>query len=396
MGVPQLVAIDLPGGPGFVDALRRTWDAGDVALPVDRRLPAAARAVLLASLAPDALLDATGRHALAHSRPTVAGAGELQPGDALVVATSGSTGTPKGVVLTHDAVRASAIATTRRLAISGDDTWLACLPLSHVGGLSVVTRAIVTGTRLVVHDGFNAAAVRRAALAGATAVSLVATAMARIDPTAFRVIVLGGSAPPADRPANAVVTYGLTETGSGIVYDGLPLDGVEVRIGAAGDVEVRGPMLMRAYRSLVHVTHPIDEEGWLATGDVGRWLPDGRLHIEGRRGDLVITGGENVWPAVVEAVLATHPTVAEVAVAGAPDEEWGQRVVAWVVPSGADAGGGPPSLAELRAHVADSLPTFMAPRELRVVHALPRTALGKVSRIHLPGLGGAAEYHRPA
>jgi O-succinylbenzoic acid--CoA ligase len=364
--VPHLVAVDLPGGSAFVDTLRREWDAGNAVLPVDRRLPPAARARLMDAMAPDRLVDEHGTHHLS-------GRG-VDEGDALVVATSGSTGTPKGVVLTHAAVAASAWATSKHLGINRHDTWLACLPLAHVGGLSVVTRAIVTETHLVVHDGFEAASAEQAARDGATAVSLVATALRRIDPNLFRVILLGGARPPADRPAHAVTTYGMTETGSGVVYDGRPLADVDVRIEPDGEILLRCPMLLRCYRD---GTTPLDRDGWLHTGDLGQWLPDGRLHVEGRRGDLIITGGENVWPDAVEAALQRDPGVAEVAVAGADDPEWGQRVVAWVVP--ADAGA-PPTLQQLRATVAAHLPAFCAPKELHLVNALPRTALGKVQR----------------
>ena len=285
----RLVAIDLPGGPGFVDELQRVWDAGDAAFPVDQRLPGDAKRELCAAMRVG---------------------DEVEPGDALVVATSGSTGVPKGVVLTHDAVTASARATSDRLTVRADDHWLACLPLSHVGGLSVVTRALHAGTKLTVLPGFEAAAVEAA---GATLVSLVATALARIDASRFRTIVLGGSRPPDDRPDNCVTTYGMTETGSGVVYDGVPLDGVEVDIATDGEIRLRAPMLLRCYRD---GTTPFDDDGWFATGDLGEWRPDGTLHVAGRRGDLIITGGENVWPEAVEAALADHPGVAEVMVRG--------------------------------------------------------------------------------
>ena len=299
----------------------------------------------------------------------------VEDGDALVVATSGSTGDPKGVVLTHDAVRASAIATSARLSVDpAADSWLACLPLAHVGGLSVVTRALVTNTRLVVHDGFDAESVLRS---GATLVSLVATALRRIDPSQFRVIVLGGSAPPRDLPENVVATYGMTETGSGVVYDGLPLEGVQVRIGANGEIHVRAPMLLRGYRD---GTDPKDPEGWLPTGDLGELDGDGRLLVHGRASDLIISGGENVWPAAVEAVLATDDDVAEVAVVGRPDAEWGQRVVALVVPVVSDRR---PSLDRLRALVREQIGPWAAPKDVEFVTSLPRTALGKIRRAQI-------------
>ena len=326
----RLVTLDLPGGPAFVAALRRVWDAGDAAFPVDQRLPPIAKAALIAAMAPAAAIDSSA------AETTLEGGLPMEPGDALVVATSGAAGAPKGVVLTHDAVAASAAATNARLGVTPADHWLACLPLSHVGGLSVVTRALAGGTRLTVLPGFDAAAV---AEAGATLVSLVATLLPRVEPARFRSIVLGGSAPPRDLPPNVVTTYGMTETGSGVVYDGRPLDGVEVRIDRTGEIHVRGPMLLRAYRD---GTDP-RRDGWFATGDLGRWDPDGRLVVDGRRGDLIISGGENVWPEPVEAVLRRHPKVGDVAVGGTSDPEWGQVVTAYVV-----AAGEAPTLDELR------------------------------------------------
>ncbi|MDQ3178614.1 MAG: AMP-binding protein [Actinomycetota bacterium] len=362
-----LVALDLPGGAPFVEALQRAWANGDAVFPLDRRLPPAGRDRLFAAMAPTCMVDESGTHDLTGGRP-------VESGDALVVATSGSTGEPRGAVLTHAAVAASARATNARLDIGADDTWLACLPLSHVGGLAVVTRALHAGTALIVHDGFDADAVMAS---GATLVSLVSTALRRIDPTAFRTIVLGGSAPPRERPTNVVTTYGMTETGSGIVYDGRPLDGVEVRIDADGAIDVRGPMLLRAYRD---GTVPLGD-GWFATGDVGRWLPDGRLHVDGRRGDLIITGGENVWPGPVEAILRRQPGVADAAVAGVPDPEWGQQVTAFIVP-----GAPPPTLDQVRDAVKAELPACCAPRRIVFVAAIPRTSIGKVARLRLANL----------
>ncbi len=353
------------------------WDRGDAAFPLDQRLPPVAKAAALAAMAPATAIDASG------DETSLGGGAAVEPGDALVVATSGASGVPKGVVLTHDAVAASARATNARLGVSVDDHWLACLPLAHVGGLSVVTRALAGGTRLTVLPGFDPVSVMAV---GATLVSLVATILPRIDPARFRTIVLGGAQPPAGLPANVVTTYGMTETGSGVVYDGRPLDGVDVRIDGDGEIRVRGPMLLRAYRD---GTVPL-QHGWFATGDLGRWDAAGRLVVDGRRSDLIISGGENVWPEPVEAVLRRHLGVADVAVSGEPDAEWGQAVTAYVVPAG-DA----PSLDELRDTVKQELPPHCAPRRLVVVTAIPRTALGKIRRADVTRLNPSASG-RPA
>lgn len=370
--VRELVALDLPGGPSFVDALRRAWDEGDAVLPIDRRLPLAARRRYVAALAPSRVVDESGSQRIDVDSPGV----PVEPGDALVLATSGTTGDPKGVVLTHDAVAASARATSRHLGIDpARHHWLACLPLAHIGGLSVVCRALWAGTALTVTDGFD---VDTALASGASHVSLVPTALLRLGDraAAFERIVLGGSAPPADLPANVVCTYGLTETGSGVVYDGWPLPTVEVRA-IDDELHLRGPMLLRAYRD---GTDPKTEDGWLPTGDGGRVDPaSGFVEVYGRRGDLIITGGQNVWPDPVERLVAGLAGVAEVAVIGRPDPEWGQVVTAAIVPS-TDPALPPPSLEAVRDAVKAELPAYCAPRAIELVEGLPRTALGKVRR----------------
>jgi o-succinylbenzoate---CoA ligase len=373
--VRELVAVSLPPGPAFVATLRRVWDDGDALLPVDPRLPGPAVDRLFTSLRPTAVVDESGtRSSLAHGVP-------VEEGDALVIATSGSTGDPKGVVHTHDSAEASARATSEGLGVDpARDAWLCCLPVSHVAGLSVVIRALVAGLPLEVLPTFDAATVEAAARErGATLTTLVPTALARVDPALFRRIVVGGAAPPAELPPNAVVSYGMTETGSAFTYDGHPLGDAEVKV-VDGEILVRGSMLLRVYRGggfPIEGHDPRDADGWFGTDDAGEMTTDGRVVVRGRRGELIVTGGEKVWPTEVERVLATHTAVAEVAVLGRPDPEWGHAVTAIVVPRDPAA---PPTLADLREHVKVELPAFAAPRHVELVRALPRTLLGKVER----------------
>ena len=372
----ELIALDLPAGPGFVEALRRAWDGGDAVLPIDRRLPTAAIDRLLDVLRPTRIVSTDGVHALDGGIPT-------EPGDALVVATSGTTGAPKGVVHTHTSVAASAASTSAGLGVDpARDRWVACLPLAHIGGLSVITRSLITGTPCTVLEQFNPRVVEEEARQGATLVSLVATVLERTDVSGFRSVLLGGAAPPSVLPANVVTTYGMTETGSGCVYDGRALDGVELRIGdgtlgAVGEVLVRGPMLLRAYRD---GTDPRIGDGWFPTGDSGQLDDDGILAVFGRMAEVIVTGAEKVWPGPVEDVLIGHPAIAEVAVWKRPDPVWGERVVAHVVLA-PDAVA--PDLSDLRELVAERIARWAAPREMVVVDSLPKTAGGKVRRTEL-------------
>jgi O-succinylbenzoic acid--CoA ligase len=380
--VRRLVALALPGGPAFVEHLLGAWDAGDAVLPVDLRLAGPARARLFAATRPACWIDESGdEHGFAGGEP-------VEEGDALVMATSGSTGEPKGVVLTHEAVAASATATNARLAVdTGVDAWWACLPLSHIGGLSVVTRSLVGGVRCEVVGGFSEGGAEDALAGGATLTSLVPAALRRLEPAVadrFRRIVLGGQAPPVGLAANVVTTYGMTETGSGVVYDGTSLDGVDVRI-LDGEIHVRGPMLLRSYRD---GSDPKDADGWLATGDGGEVLADGRLTVRGRLTEMIISGGENIWPGVVESVVLSHPAVQEAAVVGVADAEWGQRVAAYVVVTPGESVAVSRLLSELRDLVVGEIARFAAPREVVIVESLPRTAIGKIRRDEVSSLEG--------
>ncbi len=189
-------------------------------------------------------------------------------------------------------------------------------------------------------------------------------------------MVLGGSADLSPRPDNVVHTWGMTESGGGVVYGQRPLPGVEV-IERDGELWLRSATLLRCYRD---GSDPKDANGWYRTGDCGSVARDGTVSVFGRRDHLIITGGENVRPEVVEAALAEVAGVADVAVAGRADPEWGQRVVAWIVP---DDRREPPSLEDLRADVSERLPGYARPREMVLTDAIPRTALGKIRRSEL-------------
>ena len=407
----RLVAIALPR-PAAATAVVAAWEAGEAVLPLDPDAPAPELAGALAAARPTHLLDGDGRSRLRGGEP-------VEPGIAAVVATSGTNGPPKAVELGADAISSSALAVSAALEAGPGDRWLCCLPVHGVAGLAVLARAWRTGLPVEVHQRFDPAAVGAAA-GRATLVSLVPTMLRRllaagVEVARFRRVLLGGGPIPADLIEEAaglgvglVRTYGLTETFGGVVHDGHPLDGVELEIGGSGGLQptppehrgsggsrpgppehrepdgeilVRGPMLFRRYRGDPERTAAALRDGWLRTGDLGRLDPDGHLVVLGRRDELVISGGINVHPAEVEAVLATHPAVAEAAVAGRPDQEWGQRVAAFVVPRDPAA---PPTLAELRAFALERLAPAKAPRELVLVPALPRGPSGKLLRRLLP------------
>lgn len=379
----RLVALDLPGGPGFVEVLLETWQNGDAAFPIDQRLPSKAKQALIEALRPSSVVST-------HDRVDRSDGVPVLEGDALVVATSGTSGVPKGVVLTHQAVEWSARATSQALGANpSTDHWVAALPLAHIGGLSVVTRAVATGTKLTVLSQFDADEIAHANRCGANLLSLVPAALDRIEPSRWKVLLLGGSAMPSSLPSHAVRTYGLTETGSGVVYNGRPLEGVEIRI-QGEEIFLRSPSLLRAYRGSDQQVSPegspaVDADGWFHTGDAGSIDNTGLLSVVGRMGDLINTGGEKVWPDQVERVLNQLPALSEVAVIGLPDLRWGHRVVAVVVPT-PRSDTTIPTLDEIRAFVKAELPAYCAPQELLFRSSLPKTAIGKVQRQALASL----------
>lgn len=371
----ELVMLDMPAGPAFVDAVQHVWADGDAVFPLDQRLPPAEAERVRAVARPTAVIESDGE------RRSLDNGEALRDGDAIVVATSGTTGHPKAVIHTHQSVTASAVATSDGLgADPATDTWLACLPPAHIGGLAVIMRSLITGAGLVVHESFDPAAADQAAADGVTLVSLVTRALNQVDVSGFRKILIGGAAPPPDLPDHVIATYGMTETGSGCVYGGYPLDGVELRAANNGEIEIRAELLLRAYRTIDGEVDPFGADGWFPTGDLGRIDPDGRLWIDGRAGDMIITGGENVWPHRTELAIAKHPAIVEAAVIGAADPDWGQRVVACIVTAPDQPS---PALDELRDLVRAELPAWYAPKEIVVLDELPKTALGKIRKADL-------------
>jgi O-succinylbenzoic acid--CoA ligase len=314
---------------------------------------------------------------------------------ALVVTTSGTTGAPKGALLTAAALTASAAATHDRLG--GPGRWLLALPPYHIAGVQVLVRSLLADTvpvELDVSAGFDITELPSAIEqlgSGRRYTALVATQLAKAlaDPAAtaaladLDAVLIGGG--PAPRPVldaaasagiRVVRTYGMSETAGGCVYDGIPLDGVRVRVDADGRIVIGGSTLANGYRNPPD-PDPFAEPGWFRTDDIGTVDDSGVLSVLGRADEAISTGGLTVLPQPVEAALRAHPAVADCAVFGLDDDRLGQRVVAAIVVS---AGCAPPSLDTLRAHVMHTLDRTAAPRELHIVDALPMRGIGKVDR----------------
>ena len=331
-----------------------------------------------------------------------------------IVFTSGTTGQPKGAVLTFANHFWSATASSYRLGLSPEERWLSCLPLYHVGGLAVVFRSCLYGTAIVLHERFDLeafdASLDRDQI---TLTSLVPTMLHRLLalrkdkpwPASLRHILLGGAAATpellaasSDRGAPVATTYGLTEAASQVATlcpqevlrkpgsVGRPLMFTRVRIadeagvtmppGEKGEIVVRGPTVMAGYYKNPAATAKTIRHGELFTGDIGYLDDEGDLWLVQRRNDMIITGGENIYPAEVEAVLRQHPAVANACVVGLPDPEWGQQVAALVEchPQAQV------TAAALLAFSRSRLAGYKQPRMLDFIEALPQTASGKVER----------------
>jgi O-succinylbenzoic acid--CoA ligase len=289
----------------------------------------------------------------------------------------------------HSSATLTASSTVTLDRLGGPGSWLLTLPVSAIAGLQVLCRGIVSGRRpTVLADGETLTAALSRMPGGRRYTSLVPTQLRRhldAEPAALRAfdaVLVGGAATDpallerARAEGVAVATsYGMTETAGGCVYDGVPLEGVRVRVCDNG-VQLAGPTLALGYRCDPVGTAEAFDGGWFRTRDAGTLSADGRLTVHGRLDDVVITGGVNVAPQSVEAALREHPDVVDAVVFGRPDDEWGQRVVAAVVP----ASGSEPSLAGLRPWVADRLGAPAAPRELHTIAAVPILHTGKPDR----------------
>jgi o-succinylbenzoate---CoA ligase len=372
--------------PRLVELLAAALDGTGPALaPLDARLPAARLDHLIAALAPDTVEDPAGITTVrsGHTRG-------VADSTAVIVGTSGSTGVPKGVELSAAALLYSARASLARLGARPGERWLCCLPASYIAAIQVLVRSLVSGTDPVLADRADAATV---AASGCAHVSLVPTQLRRlldIDITAsagapaplagFRSVLLGGAAAPAGLLAAAraarvpvVTSYGMTETCGGCVYDGIPLDGVRVKIGDEdGRIRIGGPVLFSGYLGGQERHAPGD--GWFRTGDLGYLDSSGRLTVRGRADEVINTGGYKVVPGEVAAVLQACPGVRDAAVLGQADPEWGERVIAVVVPADPAQ---PPTLEFLRLHVRERLPRYAAPSSVVVVDAVPVLPSGK-------------------
>ena len=378
----ERVAIALPPGLDFAVALHACFAAGAVAVPVDLREPR--------DRWPLEGVAAIVERPLACTDPPLEPRALSVQDVALIVRTSGTvSGTPKEVPLTFGNFLWSAIGSAVALGLDPNERWLCTLPLVQVGGLSILMRSWLYGTTAVVHERFDAqAAVATLMDERITLVSVVATTLGRLldagleQPPALRCALAGGGpVPPAlvERAGAAGVvvsqTYGLTETCSQVATQGpgagaSPNAGprlfcTKIEIAPDGEILVSGPTVSPSVA------------GVLATGDLGELDNDGNLRVIGRKVDTIITGGENVAPTQVEAVLTEHPSVAEAGVYGSPDPIWGEAIHALVVLRE------PVSTEALRTHCQARLAPFQVPKTITIVDDLPRTASGKLRRSEL-------------
>jgi o-succinylbenzoate---CoA ligase len=340
-----------------------------------------------------------------------------------ILYTSGTTGQPKGALITYGMQWWNALGSALNLGHSLDDRWLACLPLYHIGGLSILMRSVIYGISVMVHEKFDPLSVNHSILKDKiTLISVVAVMLQRMVtdldthwdgaryPSTLRCVLLGGGPAPYPlleacilRGIPVIQTYGLTESSSQAVTlspadavrkpgsAGRPLLPVQLRImhdnqpasaGEPGEIFLKGPTITPGYIERPEATAQAFQDGWFATGDIGYLDKDGHLFVLDRRADLIISGGENVYPAEIESVLQSHPAVKEAGVCGQPDPQWGQVPVAFVVLNA----GSMLSAEELLDYIAQKLARYKRPRAIYFTEQLSHTSSGKLLRRELPRL----------
>ncbi|MGH2798365.1 MAG: o-succinylbenzoate--CoA ligase [Solirubrobacterales bacterium] len=387
------VAIDLEPGVEYVVLLHALMKLGAVAYPINARLTEPERRAELERAQPALTLNGNPDLGTTEADLPLLGEHDL---DALHcrILTSGTSGGPRPVGLTYGNHLWSAVGSAFNLGVEPTDRWLCCLPLAHVGGLSIVMRSVIYGTTAVVHPGFD---VDRIAASlegdGVTLISLVSTQLLRlleaeVDLLPLRAVLVGGGPVPEDvieeaigRGATVVQTYGLTEAASQVTT--LEPGQAQRKLGSAGRPLLTTHLRIQDEEILVQgptvAPGTADEDGWLHTGDLGRIDEEGFLYVTDRLGDVIVSGGENVLPAEVEEVLLRHPGVADAAAVGRADAEWQEAVTAVVVLRNRAS----VSAEELRAHCAAELAGYKVPKRVEFVAELPRTASGKLIRREL-------------
>ncbi len=423
-GPGERVAVIAGASRDFVITMHATSLAGAIFVPLNVRLTAAELAEQLRNAEPAVVLCDKPREALATEAAALAGAPlprrlflppvpeqaalvDAHDADAChsIVYTSGTAGNAKGVMLTYGNFWASASASALNLGLDPSDRWLACLPLNHVGGLSIPIRSAIYGTAVELHAQFVPETVNRAVrFTDITLLSVVPTMLRRMlnaddrpfDGSLRAVLVGGGPVPPVlleratARGLPVVQTYGLTEASSQVTTlapseamshlgsAGRALLSADVRVdaptGEAGEILIRGPAVTPGYYRDPDATARAFTGGWLQTGDIGLLDGDGFLTVLDRQDDVIVSGGENVYPAEVEAALLAYPGIEGAAVVGVPDEEWGQRVVAAVVSPL------PVDLERVEPLLRSRLAGYKIPAAIERFDALPATASGKVQR----------------
>ena len=384
------VALTLPAGLEYVVLLHALMKVGSTAYPLNPRLTPGELRRELDDVEPVLVVSEKGQLSETEADMPLLGEHELDSLHCRIL-TGGTSGTSRAVGLTYGNHLWSAVGSAFNLGVDPVDRWLCCLPLHHVGGLSIVMRSVIYGTGAVIHDGFDVERIGESLEADdVTLVSLVPTGLVRlleagVDLSGPRALLVGGGPVPvevleeaAGRGATVVQTYGLTEAASQVTTlapaeavrklssAGRPLLTTHLRI-QDGEILVQGPTVAPGCA---------DEDGWLHSGDLGRIDDEGFLYVEERIDDVIVSGGENVLPAEVEETLRRHPGVADAAAVPRDDPEWQQAVTAVVVlRDGADA-----SAAELRRHCESELAGYKVPKRFEFVSELPRTPAGKLLR----------------